>query len=67
MRSIDITLEKLQITKTALARGLGVDPAQITRWSQKSAGLIPQKYHRKLMDMAKELKKPLTWKDLSAC
>ena len=66
MRSIDITLEKLQITKTALARGLGVDPAQITRWSQKPSGLIPQKYHPRLMEMAKELKKPLSWKDLSA-
>jgi len=66
MRTIDIVLDKLKINKAALATGLGVDPAQITRWSQNPSGLIPQKYHSKLMAMAKELKKPLTWKDLSA-
>ena len=66
MRTIDIVLDKLKINKAALATGLGVDPAQITRWTKKPDGLIPQKYHARLMAMAKELKKPLTWKDLSA-
>ena len=66
MRTIDIALKKLDINKAALAKGLGVDPAQITRWTKKPDGLIPQKYHAKLMAMAKELKKPLSWKDLSA-
>ena len=66
MRTIDIVLDKLKINKAALATGLGVDPAQITRWTKKPDGLIPQKYHAKLMALAKELKKPLTWKDLSA-
>jgi len=66
MRTIDIVLDKLKINKAALATGLGVDPAQITRWTKKPDGLIPQKYHPRLMAMAKELKKPLSWKDLSA-
>lgn len=64
--TLSIVLEKLQVNKHTLAKRLEVDPATVTRWGQREDGFIPQMYHARLMALAKELKKPLSWKDLSA-
>ncbi|MCR4286931.1 MAG: helix-turn-helix transcriptional regulator [Deltaproteobacteria bacterium] len=70
MRPIDIVLEKLDMSKSELAREMKVSPATVTRWV-KGNGFIPQARHRALMQLSKErrwhtTRARLTWEDLAA-
>ncbi len=46
-----------------LARILEVDPTTVIRW-RNGDGLIPSQYHRRLLEIAKELNVKLTTDDL---
>lgn len=52
-----------------LARLLGADPSTISRWNAPKAkagcgGRIPSRWHRRLLDLAREMNVELTANDL---
>jgi hypothetical protein len=47
-----------------LAREIPVDPSTIIRWRERGDGLIPSRYHRRLLALAKAHGRTLTAADL---